>query len=71
MEKQKIDKRAVKIVKDLLSKLKSRNNLPCEYFDAYHQAICDFIFSYTGEDFRTKEFDALNEAIIKSQEDKK
>ena len=71
MKKQKIDKRAVKIAKDLLAKLKSRNILSCEYFDAYHKAICDFIFSYTGEDLRAKEFDALNEAIIKFQEVKK
>jgi len=67
MSKSKIDERAVKIAKNLLAKLKARNIISLHYVDAYHQAICDFIYNYTGEDLRQKELDESMDAMLKMQ----
>jgi len=73
MEKLKIDERAVKIAKGRLERerrSRKASYLPHLYIEGYHEAICDFILDYTGEDLRLKELDALNEWAIKIQETK-
>lgn len=70
MNKPKIDEQAIKIAKNLMARLKSRNIISCEYFDGYYRAICDFIHNYTGEDLRQKELDESMDAMLKMQKTK-